>query len=396
MLLQRTWVEQSTGTIFWDNAGVTPNWAGVLWNPERKDRGTVMVGPDWLTIDPQNHAVLVRWTAPMSGTWDITACFGQGDTVPQPHGIAILRNYATDTPLLSQTISGTTPVYFDFTNFQMDAGETLEFVSYRTGAWGNLSTALSVAVTYISDDTYSAAGEAPLPANPSGTWSYHWSDSFGSPLTLLQRTWVEQSTGTIIWDNAGVTPNWAGVMWNPERKSLGTVMVSPNWLTLAPQLNPVAVRWTAPMAARWDVCGYFGQGDTSPLSHGIAILRNYNVTAPLLNQSFGGANRVYFDFASLQLEADETLEFVVYRTGDWGSLSTALSVIITSVTGDLNCDGAVNFADINPFVLFLANFSTWQATYPGCPPEHGDINGDGTYPSFGDINPFVALLSGGN
>jgi hypothetical protein len=63
--------------------------------------------------------------------------------------------------------------------------------------------------------------------------------------------------------------------------------------------------------------------------------------------------------------------------------------------GDLNCDGSVNFADINPFVLYLSNFSTWQTTYASCLSENGDINGDGTYPSFGDINPFVALLSGG-
>jgi hypothetical protein len=63
--------------------------------------------------------------------------------------------------------------------------------------------------------------------------------------------------------------------------------------------------------------------------------------------------------------------------------------------GDLNCDGSVGFPDINPFVLFLSNFSAWQAAYPDCPPENGDINGDGLYPDFGDINPFVALLTGG-
>jgi predicted outer membrane repeat protein len=63
--------------------------------------------------------------------------------------------------------------------------------------------------------------------------------------------------------------------------------------------------------------------------------------------------------------------------------------------GDLNCDGAVDFADINPFVLFLSDFGGWQATFPGCDPRIGDINGDGTYGegSFGDINPFVALIT---
>jgi hypothetical protein len=69
------------------------------------------------------------------------------------------------------------------------------------------------------------------------------------------------------------------------------------------------------------------------------------------------------------------------------------------ITGDINCDGTygyLSFGDINPFVLYLSNFSAWQATYPGCDPRNGDINGDGTYGqgSFADINPFVALLSG--
>ena len=43
---------------------------------------------------------------------------------------------------------------------------------------------------------------------------------------------------------------------------------------------------------------------------------------------------------------------------------------------------------------YLSDISAWQATYPYCPPENGDINGDGTYGqgSFGDINPFVNLL----
>jgi len=61
--------------------------------------------------------------------------------------------------------------------------------------------------------------------------------------------------------------------------------------------------------------------------------------------------------------------------------------------GDLNCDGTVDFGDINPFVLILSNFPAWQAAYPGCPWQNGDISGDGSV-GFEDINPFVALLSG--
>jgi hypothetical protein len=63
--------------------------------------------------------------------------------------------------------------------------------------------------------------------------------------------------------------------------------------------------------------------------------------------------------------------------------------------GDLNCDGTINFGDINPFVLHLSNFAAWQSAFAGCNPQNGDINCDGTYGqgSFGDINPFVAVMT---
>jgi hypothetical protein len=67
----------------------------------------------------------------------------------------------------------------------------------------------------------------------------------------------------------------------------------------------------------------------------------------------------------------------------------------SACVGDVNCDGTIGFGDINPFVLFLSNFATWQNTYAGCNPLNGDINCDGTYGqgSFADINPFVALMT---
>ena len=63
--------------------------------------------------------------------------------------------------------------------------------------------------------------------------------------------------------------------------------------------------------------------------------------------------------------------------------------------GDMNCDGTLDLRDINPFVVYLSDASAWQTLFPECPAMNGDINGDGTYPSFKDINPFVVLLSGG-
>jgi hypothetical protein len=61
--------------------------------------------------------------------------------------------------------------------------------------------------------------------------------------------------------------------------------------------------------------------------------------------------------------------------------------------GDLNCDHAVDFGDINPFVLALSDPAGYANAYPDCNIGLADINGDGQV-NFGDINPFVALLGG--
>jgi len=61
--------------------------------------------------------------------------------------------------------------------------------------------------------------------------------------------------------------------------------------------------------------------------------------------------------------------------------------------GDLNCDGTVDFSDINPFVLALTDPAGYAQQYPGCPILNGDVNADGRV-DFDDINPFVALLTG--
>ena len=60
--------------------------------------------------------------------------------------------------------------------------------------------------------------------------------------------------------------------------------------------------------------------------------------------------------------------------------------------GDVNCDGAVNFGDINAFVLALSDPDEYRRQYPDCHIMTADINGDGRV-DFGDINPFVAELT---
>lgn len=59
--------------------------------------------------------------------------------------------------------------------------------------------------------------------------------------------------------------------------------------------------------------------------------------------------------------------------------------------GDLNCDGAIGFDDINPFVLAVLGEAVYAAAYPDCRWLNADCNEDGEV-DFDDINPFVALI----
>jgi hypothetical protein len=61
--------------------------------------------------------------------------------------------------------------------------------------------------------------------------------------------------------------------------------------------------------------------------------------------------------------------------------------------GDTNCDGALTFKDINPFILALSDPVGYQQAFPDCDIMTADCNLDGLV-DFRDINPFVALLSG--
>ena len=60
--------------------------------------------------------------------------------------------------------------------------------------------------------------------------------------------------------------------------------------------------------------------------------------------------------------------------------------------GDLNCDGAVDLADIDGFVLGLSNGEAYREQYPDCDLLNGDLSFDRLV-DFADIDGFVELLS---
>ncbi len=61
--------------------------------------------------------------------------------------------------------------------------------------------------------------------------------------------------------------------------------------------------------------------------------------------------------------------------------------------GDANCDGMVNLADVEPFVVALLDPVAHSALWPGCPLQHVDITADG-HADAHDIAAFVELVIG--
>lgn len=59
--------------------------------------------------------------------------------------------------------------------------------------------------------------------------------------------------------------------------------------------------------------------------------------------------------------------------------------------GDLNCDGVVDYRDVDPFVWAVIDRAQFEARFPLCLWFNGDINADNRV-DFGDINPLVELL----
>ncbi len=59
--------------------------------------------------------------------------------------------------------------------------------------------------------------------------------------------------------------------------------------------------------------------------------------------------------------------------------------------GDANCDGTVDFFDIDPFLLALFDPAAYALQFPGCDLTQSDVNGDGGVDFF-DIDAFLIVL----
>jgi hypothetical protein len=95
----------------------------------------------------------------------------------------------------------------------------------------------------------------------------------------------------------------------------------------------------------------------------------------------------FMDVAISRLAQREHLGFSLAGYADIDALELV-------ALGDLNCDGAVDAFDVDPFVLALSDPAGYAAAFPDCAGTLADVNGDGAVDAF-DIDPFVEVLTGG-
>ncbi len=156
------------GYDVWWNGGAVPNRASVFHNTTgaTADFGfTIVLPPDLLGIDPEAApAVVVRWTAPELGAYDISGLFQGIDTQQQAHDVEIIENSSIQL-LGPVAIAGYgQQVPFDAT-VTLQRGDTIDFVVETGGTYLNLGTGLSASITGTT------AAATVTVSDPGGTYS---------------------------------------------------------------------------------------------------------------------------------------------------------------------------------------------------------------------------------
>ncbi len=124
-------------------------------------------------------------------------------------------------------------------------------------------------------------------------------------------------------------------------------------------------------------------------------------TAPLAYQwrrntiDIGGATAATYSIPAVTPADAGSYDVVVSNAcGSVTSAAAALTVPTCAGPGDMNCDGMVDFFDIDPFLLALFDPAAYVVAYPACDPLNGDLNNDGGVDFF-DIDPFLNCLFNG-
>ncbi len=225
-------------------------------------------------------------------------------------------------------------------------------------------------------------------ADASGrVWAIGWLDAFmwdGNGWTQVGQDWDIFDRGGI---NAfAIAPDdslWVGL-------NDGLLHVEPEIQTFyTPANSPLPALQVQGIDVRRD--GLIGVsahefGPVTPFPSGVAIIDgDPNQPSNWSIYGYGTHPIPHYQLGAVKFDGNGDL---------WVSaISEGCSVIMVGATaGDVNCDGAIDAFDIEPFVMALSDPNGYAARYPGCKRMNADIDGDGAVDAF-DIEPFIALLT---
>lgn len=184
-------------------------------------------------------------------------------------------------------------------------------------AW--LISSAAIAGTASAMPRWNANEQFDTITNPSGVWSYGYSQSFGSGFNLFTHP-DSRSYGTgwnrIEGDELLAWRNTRGDFW-------AGVPADALALHSAAETSPAILRFTSPMDATVYVAGTFGMGDVDPMHY--YILKNNGTASPLyhLHSPYDGP----FSF-SVPLAAGDTLDFLVTGSYWWSNTPVDVTVMV--------------------------------------------------------------------
>jgi hypothetical protein len=238
-----------------------------------------------------------------------------------------------------------------------------------------------------STDSSAVAGTATVELanvpNPQQIWVY----DFDFQLLENLHWYISWSfLGSLTADATGVSMSYA----NPGTP-LGPAPITAGAFSFAGV--PVNLDGTLSYTAVGVPCSYL-QSAGMPCSDTRALADQGTQTADQFGGTITSQSRVVTFVSALDVTSPlDPLNPDLGTIHVWGTVRGSVYVPPPAV-GDVNCDGALNTFDIDPFVLALTAPASYAAAYPTCEISAADINGDGAVNTF-DIDPFVLLLTGG-
>lgn len=342
---------------------------------------TAVTGSGSITLDPSGGSYLsgttVTVTAVPAAGWHFSNWTGDLTGSTNPTTIVMNGNksvtavFAQDMYTLTTSVSGSGSVTKNPNNLSYPSGSTVQVTANSTAGWhfdhwtGDLTGSTnptnilmdgnkSVTAVFLQDEytlTTAVTGSGTIDLDPAGG------------------TYV---SGTTVQVTANAADGWAFDHWTGD---------------LTGSTNPTSIIVNGDKS----VTAVFVQ-DQFTLTTAVTGSGSIDLTPP------GGS---YPAGTSVQVTATPIAGWRFdHWTGDLTGTTNPTNIVMDgnkSVTavffliGDINCDGVLSYADINPFVQAVSFTEGIGWPYPDCPWLNADVNSDGTV-SYADINPFVALL----